>query len=1000
MSNRLRLVFFLVILLFALVSNAQTSSISLVHYTTDHGLSHDEVNAIIKDKDGFMWFGTNGGLNRFDGRHFKIYIYEPGKPNSLPNNEILGITEDADGTLWLATAAGLCRFDKTQQRFQLIDLPEYHDNIEGNERVSRMAIDRKGNGWFSSINHLVKINLKTLDIQRFSLPHKQPDRGHVLIDKKGRIWINVDVALYRFDEATGAFLYMFGHIRGQKLDVDIGMIYQEDDGTLWCGSWGSGWYRYNEQKGIFEDYPDQLGIAIDFLADWDQEGKKFYWVAGGLDGLFLYYPEEAQIYRMSPNPRESYSHNGSAVADLYKDKASGIVWIATRGGGIEKYDPKAIKFQRGLIPLKTNFSQFSMVSKVLRDRLDPEGERYWVGVWGTGLYEWNRRDNTFYNIDEHNGLISNEIFDMVQDVQGTLYIATAGGVNIYNPNTGKFQYLKGFMNYPHVSQKVLSVMMDHAGKLWIGANYDGIFCYDPAKHSLKKVLFYDTTQFKTVGYIRAIQEDNQHRLWIATHSGVFRLNPTTGEWRYFNSNGLPNRYRSDGLYLGRNGNVWIATTQGLVQMDTSGKVLYRYTKKDELQSEHIFGVIEDAQGMVWMQTTNMLYRLNPITKRIDHFDKRDGLFGNSMTDGFNMTDEGEIFIGFQNAFNYFQPEKLVFNTDPPSVKITAVKVLNREHEFKPGEPIVLQPRENVLSIEFAALNFSQSEKNRYEYFLEGFDQTWQAADQPIVTYTNLNGGEYTLWVKAANNDRVWSKPIKLTALKVIPPFRKTWYFAALLAFIAAGIVVSILVYQQQQERRVAIIRERIARDLHDDMGSALSSIRFFSEFARSKVANPEVSPILQRISESAATLSESMQDIIWAINTKNDQLDDLVTRMRQFGLKILEARGIDFKVHVSEGFRPTRLNIGQRRNIYLIFKEAINNAAKYADCNHVELHIDLTANQLRVIIEDNGKGFNEQEVERGNGLNNMRKRAAEIGGTLDVKSQNAKGTMIELKVRI
>ncbi|MBK7871191.1 MAG: hypothetical protein IPJ74_11185 [Saprospiraceae bacterium] len=623
-----------------------------------------------------------------------------------------------------------------------------------------------------------------------------------------------------------------------------------------------------------------------------------------------------------------------------------------------------------------------------------------MGVWGSGLYEWNRRDNTFRNVDIKDGMMNNEVFDIVQDQQGVLYLATAGGVHIYHPKTSKFEYLKGFMNYPHVSQKVLSLLMDHAGKLWIGTNYDGIFCYDPLKRDLRKIPFYDTTQFKTTGYVTSMQEDAQHRIWIATHSGVFRWNPNTGERLYFNKNGLPNRYRSDRLCLGRNGTIWIATTQGLVQMDTSGKVLYRYTKKDGLQSEHIFGVIEDSQGIVWMQTTNMLYRLDPESKEITHFDKRDGLFGNSMTDGFNMTDKGEIFIGFQNAFNYFQPEKLVFNTDPPTVKVTSVKVLNQEHEFNSGEPFVLQPRENVISIEFAALNFSQSEKNRYEYLLEGFDQTWQPTDQPIVTYTNLDGGAYTLLVRAANNDGVWSQEIGLATIKVIPPFSKTWYFALLLAFIAGVIVMGILAYRQQQERRVAVIRERIARDLHDDMGSSLSSIRFFSEFARSKVANPDVSPVLQRISESAAALSESMQDIIWAINTKNDQLDDLVTRMRQFGLKILEARGIEFKVQVSEGFRSGRLNIGQRRNIYLIFKEAINNVSKYADCSQVELRIDLIMNQLKMIITDNGKGFNEQEVELGYGLSNMRKRAEEIGGVLDLESHINKGTKIELKVRL
>ncbi len=1001
--NIIRKIFFLLPICMAIVKLwAQPNAISLIHYTTDQGLSHDAVNCILKDRDGFMWFGTNGGLNRFDGRSFKVYQHQPDQPKSLPNNSVLGITEAPDGALWLATNSGMCRFDKKKQTFELVKLPEQDDQILSNESVTRMIIDREGYGWFGCYGYLVKINLQTLEFRRFPNPDKIKSSGEIVIDRKGRIWAGVQTSLYRFDPKTATFRYYFGNVKGVRPGVDIGKLYEDEAGTLWCGSWALGLFRYNESLDVFEDYPDNNGIVVQILEDRDDQGRRFFWVAGGLDGLALYYPDEQKTYRMTPDPREPYSHNGFFVTDFYKDTVTGMVWIATEYGGVEKYDPKSSKFRRGLVPIERGFSQFSFVSSVLRDRLDPDGHRYWIAEWGTGLFEWNSQENTFRFIPPRSdGAFSNEVFDVAQDARGTLYLATAGGMTVYDPITGKGEFYTGFMQYPFVANKALSIMVDHAGMVWIGANYDGLFCFDSRKRQIQKVPFYNPDEVgKTTNYITAIQEDQQHRLWLATHAGVFRLNPATGESRYFRGGELPGRYRCDGLFLGQRGRVWVATIEGLIQMDTSGQVIRRYGYKHGLKSEHIFGVIEDSTGIVWLGTTNLLHRLDPRTDQITYFDKKDGLFANSLTDGFCITDNGEIFIGFQNAFNYFNPTRTSVNVLPPKVVFTGLTVLNEERAFDPEEKLILKRHENVFTIRFAALNFSQSEKNRYAYQLEGFDPDWVYTDQPFVTYTNLDGGAYVFRVKACNNDGVWNETGTAMTIQVIPPFHKTWSFAGMMALLVGGLLGGILLYRQQQRRRLDAIRERIARDLHDDMGSTLSSIRFFSEFARSKVANPEVSPVLQRISESAATLSESMQDIIWAINTKNDQLDDLVTRMRQFGLKILEARGIAFQVHISEGFRPTRLSIGQRRNIYLIFKEAVNNAAKYSDCTQVSLYIGLIKNLLKMTIEDDGKGFDEHEVERGNGLNNMRKRAAEIGGTFSLETQAGKGTKVDLKVKL
>lgn len=1003
MNHKRRAILIISILLLTFLgASAQPGTISLIHYTTDDGLSHDDVTSILKDREGFMWFGTASGLNRFDGRVFKVYVNDPDDTTSLPENYIHGITEDAEGMLWVSTHGGLCRFDKKTQRFQRIKMPEHADNIPTNEVAERLVIDKKGNGWFGIPGFVVRLNLKTLEMKRFPNPDNQTTSTRLIIDSKGRMWAMVLTALYQFDPQHGTFQYYFGNIRGVRPGVDIAEVHEDEQGVVWCGSWNLGLYRYNEAKDVFDDYPDGARISTQLLEDRDEAGRRFFWTAGGADGLFLSYLEENQFYRMPPNPRDPYSHNGFLVKDIYKDSETGIVWFATESGGIEKYDPNAFKFRRGLIPIEKEFNQFGFVSCVLRDKMDPTRQRYWVGIWGTGLFEWNRHLNTFrYLPPAPNRDLNHEVFDIAQDEKGILYVANSTGMTVYNPQTGKRQFFSDFLKYPFVWNKLLSVMVDHAGEVWMGSNYDGLFHYNPANQQINKVPFYDTSEIKkSVGYITALKEDAQHRIWIATHNGVFRWNPQTKESLFIHNGKLPDRYRSDGLYLGKNGKVWVASTMGLIQLDTSGKFIRQYRFKDGLKSEHIFNVIEDKRGMVWMATTNLLHRLDPQTSKIDHFDKQDGLFGNGQIDGFSLTDEGEIFIGFQNAFNFFDPAKVPFNSKPPKVVLTGLKILNQERPFDPTQVLRLKPNENVVALEFAALNYSQPNKNQYAYQLEGFDQDWNYTHQPIATYTNLDGGTYTLLVKAANNDGVWSAPMELARLEVIPPFYRTLYFVILLVLIGMGIMYGFLRYRWRQRLRLQEVRDRIARDLHDDVGSTLSSIRFFSEFARSKVINPEVTPILQRINESAATLSESLQDIIWAINSKHDQLDDLVTRMREFGLRTLEARNITFKVIISEDFRTTRLNIGQRRNIYLIFKEAINNAAKYAQCSEVQLSLKLSKNKLEMRITDNGIGFDTMQIISGNGLFNMKKRALEIGGTLQIIAAMNQGTHIELDVML
>jgi nitrate/nitrite-specific signal transduction histidine kinase len=294
------------------------------------------------------------------------------------------------------------------------------------------------------------------------------------------------------------------------------------------------------------------------------------------------------------------------------------------------------------------------------------------------------------------------------------------------------------------------------------------------------------------------------------------------------------------------------------------------------------------------------------------------------------------------------------------------------------------------------MNYSQALKNKFAFLLEGYDSAWRYTADRVISLMNMDGGTHRLHVKASNNDGVWSKETIYT-IKVIPPFQQTIWFKLLFVVLAGIIFLIIYAYRMQQRKRLEKIRNRIATDLHDDMGSTLSSIRIFSDVAKKQIEEkPETVQLLDRISNNATSLSENMQDIIWTIRSDNDTLEDLVSRMREFGLRVCDAKNIRFNIIVSQSFKASRLTLEQRRNLYLIFKESLNNAVKYAEASQIDLHLNLKSRFLKMEISDNGKGFDLDKIKRGNGLNNLEKRAKEIGGQIDIKSEPGKGTCINL----
>ena len=972
--------------------SAQPEGVALRHLTTDDGLSHNYVGQIAKDTQGFMWFGSVDGLTRYDGKHCTVFHPRDGDIHSLPGNVICGLSLDLLGRLWVATTKGLCYWDYADRHFHRVEMQAPGREKTFPPALAAFAYDKNGFAWAGADTFLVRMNLHTLEMTYFNFPAKYGNATVTYADSRGRIWMKATGNILLFRPETNQFECKLGRQSDDpKKNVLASVVREDEQGRIWASTWGNGFFILNEQTGEFEDFPDDAAISTVFLFDHHPVAGPIIWTGGGIYGLEWRTLLNGGSIPFPPRPREPFSHNNTMTLCIFKDEATGIVWIGTENG-VEKYDPNDLKFTRIVLPEKFEKNQFGSVSSMVQDVHNPHV--FYIGVWAKGFMRWDRKAGEFRLYTEQEGLDNIEVFEVIRAKNGKIWLAERFAVQEFDPATGRFRTFKPNFPTPGINHKVLEILEGKDGRIWLGCNHEGLYWLDPVSGKSRQVPLDGKKH-----YVSSLEQDNLGRLLVGSADGFFRYDPATDRYEHLLAKDSVFHNCND-FALDRANRLWVATFDGLFRLDDTGRVAFALTTRNGLQNSRVYGVEIDQEDRLWIATANGLHRYYPPTGVVNVYRRSDGLFENDIAGGFKMMPRGELFVGFSDAFNLTSTAHLPMNPHPPHVALTDVSILEKPVPWRMGEPVVLHPGDNVVTFGFAAPNFTQPEKTILVYKLEGFNQDWAEAKQNTITYTNLDGGDYTLLVRARNSDGIWSHEMVRLQVKVIPPFTKTVWFRLLLLALAGGIFAAIAWYRQQQRLQLEAIRQRIARDLHDDMGSTVSSIRFFSEVAKGQLSENQTNTgdLLSRISQSAATLSESIQDIVWAINARHDNLEDLLARIREFGLKISEARNIRFHTDIPASFPLLHLRPDTRRNIYLIFKEAMNNAAKYSACTDVAVKMQLDRRTLIMEIKDNGKGFDPALVQYGNGIANMRQRAAEIKGKLKVKTGPGEGVEILLKV--
>lgn len=798
--------------------SAQVQNAYFERLTMENGLSQNSILCMIQDSKGFIWIGTQDGLNKYDGYTFKIYRHDTRDPASLSNNYITSVIEDRSGVLWVGTlGGGINQFDRKTETF----ISYKHDPSNPN----------------SLTDNIIRA---------------------IMEDSHGLLWIGTDKGLDVWDREKNLFTH-YRNDPSNPYSISHNLIlslYEDPSGKIWIGTNGGGMNCFNRQQRSFMRYlndPKNINtIAGNVVEPILHDSKGFLWVGVNGSGLDRINMKTGQIKHFKSNPADPNSLSHNNVNTLYFDR-KGNLWIGTLGGGLCRYDSEKDRFST----YRNNINQlYSLASDFVQCIIEDRSGILWIGTssgGGISKFDPNRSKFQLYR-KEANGqrtLSSNMIWSVYEEPESdgsTIWIGTDRGINLINRVTGNVILYDVVPDKPTAQSisVIRAMLMDSKGNFWVGTRNDGLYRYNKQTGQYKHYEP-DNTNPRALCHnmVRSIIESSEKEIWVCTDGGINKYNPDTDDFIAFrNDPSNPNSLSSnninfikesqDGIFwvgtFGRglnrwdrkqnrlkhylyqpnnpncisNNNVlcmvetepglyWIGTSEGLNRFDSGKEEFKIYTVKDGLPNNFIYHILKDDHNNLWMSTNNGITKFTPSSETFRSYDVNDGLQGNEFNMGAAFKSRrGEMFFGGVNGLNAFYPDSVKDNPHIPPIVITDYKKFDVSVKLPESineiDQIELSYRDNFFGFEFAALDFTAPGKNQYMYKLEGFDEQWiNCGNRRYASYTNLDGGDYVFRVMGSNNDGVWNEEGASIRLTIVPPFWKTWPFRIIIGLLIVAV---------------------------------------------------------------------------------------------------------------------------------------------------------------------------------------------------------------------
>ena len=795
--------------------------IRFTRLSTDEGLSQTKVSQIVQDDQGFMWFGTQYGLNRYDGYNFKLFLHDPRKPNSLSGVYVDALFKDRDGALWVGCNQFLNKFNRATETFTRYPVP----------LVTHISQDSAGILWLATANGLYSLDPATGTIRQYSHNPNDPSSlsdNHVKAsgeDKEGRFWVATAGHLDEFDHKTG------------KVTRDIPMpelppwfgFYEDRFGVFWIfHDSPNALSVFDRKTNTLTNYsfhePEPSTAALTVIMDMTEDRNGNLWLATHGAGLLKFDREHRRLIRYRNYPGDPNSLPQNDVESLFADR-EGSVWAALGRMGVTHFatNPPPFKTIPHLSSSEGTAEPF--VGAIYEDRHGI----LWIGT-PEALIGIDRKTGHYTSYRRTSGPAARtDVITISEDRSGNLWAGTYNhGLLRLDRRTGNFQTYRHNPADPHsLSNDIVTrLLVDHDGTFWVATN-DGLNRFDPATG---RFAVYKLDPQRRIIHYLALVEDRQGVLWLGTESsGLQRFDPATGQFtEYEHDMDRPltlSDTRVNSVHFDRSGTVWVGTQNGLDKFDSKTGTFTVYTRRDGLPGNAVGCVLEDEHGKLWMSTNNGIARFDPQSVAVKSYSTAEGLPGPDLT-GWGAcfkNRSGEMFFGGFNGATVFHPDRVADPSYPPPVVLTEFRLSGSPIDVGGGSPLsksitytprlTLSHEQRIFSLAFSALSYLSPGTNRYRYKLEGLEDTWHevGSDERLATYTTLPSGVYTFRAQGATSRGVWSEPGVQLRIEILPPWWGTWWFRILCA--AASLGAAWIVYQlrisqmRHQERKLRDVIE-------------------------------------------------------------------------------------------------------------------------------------------------------------------------------------------------
>jgi len=991
-----------------------------LHHGPSAGLASNEVNSTTQDETGYIWIATANGLQRFDGLRYKTFRTNKKDASAIPHNFILQVLFDKKKNLWITTGDGKVGiFDTKNFTYHEVRVIVKDEVYLQQER--KLILDQEGNLIFLfSGNGFVTWSEEH---QQFSaeynfipLPEEFKIFDLAQQPRTKKYWMGTQKGIVIYDRPTKKLSYKARNLAKEPFIDELGEIpiprnflFDSRD-RLWFETWEGGTdliYAYDVKKNELLLYKYNMAALLKNyfeLRGFIEQKDGTIWANGS--GVFARYLEKEKQFQLVYNGYETeQSISYSRVNSLFEDKEANI-WVSTNTNGLYQFNPSAQFFTN---IRQTNRRTGTPGDGSMMSFIKSKNGTLLAGAWGDGLYRFDssynmlrinirgfdeviapfawclsfsRDSNTIWmgsqpgffavNDASHSQTYYNPpimenrtVRQLVEDKFGNLWIGTQSrGVFKWTAEHGKQNFNDGLARYTNIPiTQVLKIFVDKKGYVWVGTSGEGVFVVDPSND---KVMMHF-----------GMKEPLERRLLSNRVISVLQYDDTT---------------------------MAIATT-GIQFYNTREQKIIRTINMPESYPSNIAAMEKDRNGYIWISTSNGLFRLNPKNKIFIHFDRGDGI-GNDLfiVAASYVLPDGRIIFGADNQFVVFDPQQVKLNNPAPDVAITGFKLMNESllvDSLLKRDKIELSPKDNSIAVEFSGLNYSGTYLIKYK--LEGLDKEWKGADQfNQAIYSYLPPGHYTFMVKGEDAEGNPSKNVTKFAIWVKPPFWKTWWFFGLIVFAVVGLLFWFDKQRMQKLRATETIRTRIATSLTEDMSNSLSSINISSELAKTKidVDKERTKEYIAQISDTSNRMVQAMYDMVWSIDPKNDTMLNTIDRMKSFTVETESLYDVDIIFDIDEKAADLDLDMVHRYELLSIFKEAITNAVKHSMARHIQVSLRLKGSKFFMLIEDDGKGFDVDRTALGRGMNDMRRRAADINALLHVESERNTGTIVKLEMPV